>query len=1061
MSEFEELEKLNAQIDIWIDEEEFEAIRQALPLKAGAKTKGKGAFDHPNCASCGPQAEAWPLVLRPSLRGSVRQAAISQNQAIELGAGNRESPWNRLFTAKLMRAEIQAKGTDCYFRRLDDVVLYLERHLPGTDDEPSMKLQVLCLLELAACGEGPDVRSFAERARRALRHNKSRLGQFAAFYDLVARYSIGVSHFHESRYEQALSEFDYIIHQWETFPHPDYGKRREGGNLVYVPAVIYRAETQLKLQLAYHALKTLDRGDEIGKASGYRRAKADLIRAQAHQHMGELDTSLKSLDVVFRLLCPVQGANESRPDTELGWQETIQEFSSDRPNRSNLRVRLLELTATQLMLRARQRSDGGEDAGELLEFLAGPLLEAYRKAARYNEFERQGYIEQVAECLEFLSKAEDDRYQRHAENLWRLHSTVGSQGSSETQEDTVLLFAPDEQTDTGSACPCERRSLRLVRLDPEHYEEYCGHMLGFFQHCPGYEDSRGAFVRCLLDVERAGEEVKWRSLKYEHLLGIHDDRFGCELCLGHRPRQAASCDGAAQWGDNHGLRSRRRRKAFAGLLACCRDALARGSGDELSNQDYKHIVDQYDKHFLRHLRSGSIHAPETPGVHFLGLQRWNSSSPAQGRSVGGGYLLYSTGRGGRVELGIAVDPGFDFVRNLFHMGFSLSDIDLVLLSHAHMDHVRDFESIVMLLFELDKRDGQKKRGDQKRKIHAVMSLGVYRRLAYLIESPGLREFIETYIVDATKDIEIRSHGCGTEGRDSMPIDFVQEAGEAADGDRRRWKAVTRDQGAGNGLALSVTSIPSYHDDYSHCSDSFGFRVAVSDGSGGSCTFGYTGDTKWHPDIIGHYSPSGVPLDREAGACDSLLVHMGSLVGHGKDFWNYRAPEECLDLVKDKNHPYLFGLLHFLTEMAEGRGARQEEALGSEPLVLLGEFGEELRGGIRRDLWSRLKDAYRGQLRILPVDIGVDVLLHEWGENGSGAKKAGGPTGQTVRCVQCERFVELGRVSFEAYGHDEALFCVCKTCQKSASGDVLQGRLRSLYEEGYPLREDTRGSEGSG
>jgi hypothetical protein len=136
------------------------------------------------------------------------------------------------------------------------------------------------------------------------------------------------------------------------------------------------------------------------------------------------------------------------------------------------------------------------------------------------------------------------------------------------------------------------------------------------------------------------------------------------------------------------------------------------------------------------------------GLHLAGLQRWNSSSPAQGRWTGRGYLLYHTDKYGTVDLGIAIDPGFDFVRNLFHGEFSISNIDIVLIGHSHVHHVRDFEAIVQMLTDL------KKLGNKREKcVHVMLSLGVHERLKHIIEDPFYRYHVEAYIVDVLREIE--------------------------------------------------------------------------------------------------------------------------------------------------------------------------------------------------------------------------------------------------------------------------------------------------------------------
>ena len=76
------------------------------------------------------------------------------------------------------------------------------------------------------------------------------------------------------------------------------------------------------------------------------------------------------------------------------------------------------------------------------------------------------------------------------------------------------------------------------------------------------------------------------------------------------------------------------------------------------------------------------------------LRRWNSFTPALASSVnpskGGGYFLYF--QKNNKSLGIVIDPGYDFLDNLFSQGYRIGDIDVIIVSHAHPDHT-------------DKRDG--------------------------------------------------------------------------------------------------------------------------------------------------------------------------------------------------------------------------------------------------------------------------------------------------------------------------------------------------------------------
>ena len=44
---------------------------------------------------------------------------------------------------------------------------------------------------------------------------------------------------------------------------------------------------------------------------------------------------------------------------------------------------------------------------------------------------------------------------------------------------------------------------------------------------------------------------------------------------------------------------------------------------------YERVMEEWEGRFLRFLDSPSNHESQQPGVYFLGLQRWNSSSPAE------------------------------------------------------------------------------------------------------------------------------------------------------------------------------------------------------------------------------------------------------------------------------------------------------------------------------------------------------------------------------------------------------------------------------------------------
>lgn len=995
MIDFEKLERINCQIDVWIDEEKYERVFNVLIQEKTWGEKFEAAFSNPTCTS-GTDKE-WQSLLTSNTHLPVEKVIIDDKEESLTAT---DEAWSVFLAAKSIRAKIQQKGTDCYFRRLDDVVAYLERHLPiiyqrkAEQEEAEkqlspIKLAIIFLLEMAAAGETADQRSFSERARRMLKKYINQEGDnFAVFYELLARYNSGVGYFHERNYDKALSEFDYIIDKEirNKRKSEDFFQHRLLNELIYQPAILYRADIQLKMQLAFHAVDTLK--TRLQNPSKYKEMKADLIHAEAYQQMDQYDESLTYMKNIAEKL-------------DIALSDTDLSVISATPDEicANIKSRLQNLMMayyTDYLSNQIDNNKGIDDkwCEKIIKF-----LNKYRESTVYQKSNREGYFEQVAEIIGLMSNKENDL---NANLIYSKFKT----GILEAESNQAFL------------CPCKERGIDLRRLSSEHRDT-------FIKNIRKYYD-----LRSITDLKEIKEKEEFLEEEFlERIRKIEEDQYNREwrkwdidLDL-ERNKQASADWGKKCLANCPDLGSLVKRKnGFADLL-CCAGPSNDSSEKNLKAKDYETLMDNWDEHFLKHLNSPTVHDPPSYGIHFLGLQRWNSTSPAQGRSLGGGYLIYHTDKHGCVDLGIAVDPGFDFIRNLFHVGFSLADIDIVILSHAHVDHVRDFESMLGLLFELKSRD------HKQQKLHAIMTFGVYDRLQYLIDSPGLREFVEPYIIDIEKDID-------TNYLSNLKFEFTQGKGDKTGTGRKRFYPVIKDNGDRNEDKLFVIIKPTiaYHNDHSDRSDTYGFKITINDYASDtkpSFTIGYTSDTRWHGELI-----------KDFEECNALLMHLGSLIerkkkkdekGVGNKFIDYDKSEKCFKLVSQKNHPYLMGILHFLSEI------KSNDKFKKNLLILLSEFGEEMRGKIRLDLINRLNvEYYGGAKNILPVDVGLDVLLTDVNSHG-------------VWCVQCQKYVSLEEVDFETYGYDEALFYICKTCKKSTPQNVSQDNLRRLYEEGRPLR----------
>jgi hypothetical protein len=91
-----------------------------------------------------------------------------------------------------------------------------------------------------------------------------------------------------------------------------------------------------------------------------------------------------------------------------------------------------------------------------------------------------------------------------------------------------------------------------------------------------------------------------------------------------------------------------------------------------------------------------------PAIELVCMRRYSSAfpllpRPSAFRAHGGGYFVRLHAESHVDPFGIVVDPGFDFIENLYRTGFSLSDIRMIIVTHDHVDHLSSLESLLSLL----------------------------------------------------------------------------------------------------------------------------------------------------------------------------------------------------------------------------------------------------------------------------------------------------------------------------------------------------------------------------
>ncbi|MBU2601799.1 MAG: hypothetical protein KKA32_06480 [Actinobacteria bacterium] len=416
--------------------------------------------------------------------------------------------------------------------------------------------------------------------------------------------------------------------------------------------------------------------------------------------------------------------------------------------------------------------------------------------------------------------------------------------------------------------------------------------------------------------------------------------------------------------------------------------------------------------------------PRTPsGWGLAVLQRWNSFTPAAAISEGGGYLMTwfpkppecpkcrqprepdakycrecaaalitgSTRTGNSRHIGLAIDPGYGFVKNLLAQGYSIGDLTGVAVTHDHPDHLADFEAMHNLLIEVDKLN-KKNNGEKKVRIELVVSHGALDHLQSIVDSSDVIR--DTVVLRPSRVVEPEGNW-STFPLTNHTLARIQEGSEK----------------------LKLTATRAIHQDISAYRslrhDSLGMLVEVISGADTKALVGFPSDTAWDEQIGDAYE-----------RCDVVCLHLGSISERSHRLLDLLNRGELDSVLAKTNHLFLPGVVWF-TEKLDAQCRHR-----GEKLVVLSEFGEELSGGIRVMLAEAL-DAYFDQVRFLAGDVGLLV----------------DPVDRSVRCSCCERFYPWATTEFEheVFGDNEQIFYVCPACRASLSYDQRHAIFRKKQQ----------------
>lgn len=982
--------------------------------------------------------------------------------------------WAFLFIAKKVRAILQSQDTDKATEKLDWLVDFLVCNIGNYVDEPNKYL--FLMLELSAITIGEQSLGFSEKAKEVLNLLNSIKGfpeEKEHAYKALIHYNQGLARAHMHQLHEALEEYNKAIEEFKNRKTVD----NIWYNYIYFPALLQKADVLSKMQFSFNALNTLEEIKDCNAhcpPSAFKKARKEILKAFCYFDLSAFDVfdehfktinELKDKDgqYYFNKKSFIKPQNSSPLNGDDFLKAQTPQVSPGEMNLPSLlasHYNSLVIERAKEVIKEKLKNDKKQLSSGLDNYGIFTFIEEYMGQCENNRFDRLTLKETVLEYIEILEPLIDQDLE--------LKKSFSDEGPIIQILNRLLklLNGPNgkmkfskEEIDPVKKPPIPPHVIDKALKVLEDINDKI--LKEWFARC----SKNGVTIERLLQYLQTFFEfektlIKEIKSKQEHLLKEYDKRnLNIREHLLNKISEYYNEPSKVRDLKNHLVcidnseGSTGRDKCLSHMLDAIKGAVGEDEpkeGEILQISDYDKILGQEAERFHKHITGRSIQPVfvnkkednDSLTINYIGLRRWNSFTPELSFSVGGGYFVFLSDDTRKVLTGIAVDPGFDFIRNFFHQGFTLTDIDLVLLTHGHPDHIRDFPAIVELLHEQTRLPEDKK---ASHKIYSVMSLGCYQRLKEYIAKPPYRLlFYDTFVLDIDKH-----------NQSLLEFEYIE-------GEERNLRLVPTERTEANGgkIKLEIKCFNAFHQDHSE-SDSYGYKLIVSQNSN-QISIGFTGDSKWFPEYADNFKD-----------CDLICSHIGSIVEtnkKGKQLKDYEIVGQAERLIRTKNHPYLFGEILFLQDW--------KDKVGKKTLILISEFGEEMKGKIRPDLIKRFNRVNsktvgcwscfgaiknennkcecdslancqdRGhKLLTIPVDVGLRISIPLKKRTNSNNFS------QQVYCSVCEKFVEPQTIDYEVYGHEEAIFYICKTCLRSKSIDVRHAIYQKHQESGYELRKE--------
>ncbi|WP_167590350.1 MBL fold metallo-hydrolase [Oceanidesulfovibrio indonesiensis] len=353
------------------------------------------------------------------------------------------------------------------------------------------------------------------------------------------------------------------------------------------------------------------------------------------------------------------------------------------------------------------------------------------------------------------------------------------------------------------------------------------------------------------------------------------------------------------------------------------------------------------------------------------LRQWNSYTPiivdGEESDRGGGYFIRHK------NLGLVIDPGYNFIELFHKAGAKIADITHIAISHAHDDHTAQLEQLMTMLYQYNKQNNMDHEKDSTKKITLLLnhsSLKKFSGFSWYRGCPYIKKLIALNAFDSEN-------------------------------------AQTIELEKGSGFSLTV--LPAYHDDLFTTDYAIGIGICLDYGDI-TRRLVFTADTGLYPtefDSKGHSikhsneygeesrvndaEDEGVnrryPLEFQSKKVDLLIPHLGSV----KEYEFSLPKMEREESKSEKLSSDRYSMPLFYSNHLGLRGTAVVIKEIQPKAVILSEFGAELKG-LRMEIVDLLSEALSRAIDndqlpfIIPGDPGLvydirkcSFLCHEDGQ----------------------------------------------------------------------------------